>query len=123
MTLEPDTPIDLLVEMYAEGMSIGAIARETSICYSTVRNRLAAQGVEFRPRNGPHRSLDTYVIHHPQLHDETWLRARYVHERLSTVAIAREVGCSPGAVNTALRREGIQIRPRGHRSKYGTEGQ
>lgn len=47
-----------------------------------------------------------------QLHDRNWLKRKYEAERLSTVEIAKMLGCQPRAVSDGLVRFGITPRPR-----------
>lgn len=47
-----------------------------------------------------------------QLHDRHWLKRKYETERLSTVQIAKQLGCTPKTVVDGLRRCGIVSRPR-----------
>lgn len=44
------------------------------------------------------------------LSDREWLHQKYVDEKLSSVAISKVVGCTPGAVVIALYRAGIKTR-------------
>jgi hypothetical protein len=46
----------------------------------------------------------------PELTDPEWLAAYYVDAKLSTVAIADLLGCTPKAVRLALRRHGFRVR-------------
>ena len=46
------------------------------------------------------------------LHNEAWLRARYIDELLSMDQIAAQLGCSKQSVQWALRKFQIQIRDR-----------
>lgn len=51
-------------------------------------------------------------IRYPELHDEPWLRERYVERKLSCDVIAVELGASGHAVGDALGRFGIPVRER-----------
>lgn len=54
----------------------------------------------------------------PALHDATMLRNLYITRGHSTIAIAKQIGCSQSAVSKALRSLGIPTRPRhGHAKK------
>lgn len=48
----------------------------------------------------------------PQLHDHDWLKNEYVTKNRSTPDIARELGCTPGAVVYACRKHNLVVRGR-----------
>lgn len=48
---------------------------------------------------------------YPPLNDPDWLRREYLEHRRTARAIAAEVGCPHGAVDRALRRNGIRRPP------------
>ena len=54
----------------------------------------------------------------PLLDDVGWLTAAYATDGRSTSDIAAELGCSPAAVTTALRRHGIEVRGRGQARRF-----
>lgn len=68
---------------------------------ATAKNLPAERGSS-APR--PRKNRDT-------LHNETWLRQRYEVEQTSSLAIARELGCSQPTVRWALDKFGIEMRP------------
>jgi len=49
---------------------------------------------------------------YPQLRDKAWLVERYVEQGLSSIQVAEEIGCTPGAVQYAMRRFGMKARGR-----------
>ena len=48
---------------------------------------------------------------YPQLRSEKWLRYHYLTMRMSTRQIAEVIGCRHNAVNLALHKLGIPLRP------------
>lgn len=68
---------------------------------ATAKNLPAERG-SHAPR--PKKNRDT-------LHSEAWLTQRYLAEQQSTLAIARELGCSQPTVRWALDKFGIPMRP------------
>lgn len=54
----------------------------------------------------------------PLLDDVGWLTAAYATDGRSTSDLAAELGCSPAAVTTALRRHGIEVRGRGQARRF-----
>ncbi len=56
----------------------------------------------------PHRPTPS-----PLLADRDFLERRYWGEGASIVTIARELGCSPGAVRGAMQRHGLSVRAMG----------
>lgn len=51
-------------------------------------------------------------VKYPQLQDRDWLEAAYVRRKLTTTQIGEALGCTAAAVSAALKRHGIQARPR-----------
>lgn len=49
---------------------------------------------------------------YPKLREYSWLYQRYWIEEVSSIEIAKTVGCTPKAVRDALRRDGIPLRTR-----------
>lgn len=47
---------------------------------------------------------------YPELRDKKWLKDRYVNDQKSIKEIAMEIGATPGAVNSALRWIGLELR-------------
>jgi DNA-directed RNA polymerase specialized sigma24 family protein len=89
-----------------QGARIGEIAaevgcRELAVHHALVRARIPLRGV---PRI------------YPQLGDESWLRLRYVEQRISVGDIAEELGCDGSTVIAALAAAGIP-RPRPTRGR------
>jgi hypothetical protein len=52
-------------------------------------------------------------VKYPQLHDDEWLRRRYLDEQRTMYEIASELGCSGSLVYYAMKKHGIDARPTG----------
>lgn len=109
-----DSEAALMVEMYASGRSIRAIAKEVHWGPSAVRDRLLEAGVRLRRRGGskprlPHREFERTVFLYrqgltmQQVGDELGVSLSTVHERL------REAGEPPasGRMPTPSIRSGV----------------
>jgi AraC-like DNA-binding protein len=105
--LPPDPALlrdaELLREAYVvRRQSIRQIAEQCQTHVKAVRRALAEHGIASNRRQAP-----LNVIRYPQLRDEGWLTARYVHDRMSLTQIGRLVGCSPSTVHKAVRLAGL----------------
>jgi DNA-directed RNA polymerase specialized sigma24 family protein len=87
-----------------QGRSAHSIAAELGCSPKVVVSALHRLRIPTRPKR-PQTSA--------RLGDGEWLRQRYGDERMSIVAVANELGCSPGAVRRALHRHDIDVRPYG----------
>lgn len=128
---------DWLREHYENG-SVRSIARELGCSAPTVQYWMRKHGIENRGHEwkakvcaecqeefapaGPSQkrcpgclAKDRRLVY-PQLADEEWLRGRYA-TGLSTIEIAEEIGCTPGAVQFRMRQYGIKARGR-HSGKW-----
>lgn len=63
------------------------------------------------------RGMDNHLARYPELHDRTWLHARYVEERLTGDQMAEliDFDCTAAAVYAALHRWEIPVRGVGRR--------
>jgi hypothetical protein len=96
---------DWLFEQYVtEGRSTSAIGSDLGCSGRAVRYALEWHDI---PRRLPVRRSSRYW----QLNDAQWLHRRYVVERSSLLAIARDVGCDRTTLRLALARHDIPIRP------------
>ena len=96
--------VEWLTRRYVgDGATGPEIAAEVGCATSAVHRALKAAGITARPLPGG-------LCQFPQLRDLGWVARRYVDEGATGTEIAREVGCSPGAVYRALRRAGIATR-------------
>lgn len=110
---------DWLRERYiGDGASMNELADELDCSSSAVQYALARADISTR--------ASTCENVDPRLHDEGWLRGRYINDEASTHDLAAELNCSQGAVWSALSRAGIVTRPRsaggptaGHCDAYG----
>lgn len=65
------------------------------------------------------KAIERFRIHstkYPELQDKEWLIEQYISLRKTTTQIQKELNCSNCAIVTALRRNGISIRPKSERS-------
>lgn len=76
------------------GRPLKAIATEVGCAVATVQKAVHRKGIVERRRRSERRF--------PELHDEAWLRRRYVDEARTSTEIAAMVGCSPHSVLRAL---------------------
>lgn len=83
-----------------EGATQREIADEVGAEQSSVSKALRAAGIQARPSH-PRPA-------HPLLADREWLHQRYVIERKTQAAIARELDVTPSAVRVGLARVGIE---------------
>ncbi len=84
---------DWLFERYVDQRrSVDEIAAEIGCSPAGVRTA--------RDRHGIHRQQAKLF---DQLADRAWLVERYVYQRLDVATIAKEIGCAPGGVKSALR--------------------
>jgi transposase len=99
---------------------IKEIAEELGCSNTTVSRWLNKHGIKTRSRRER--------IHHrlpDELDDPEWLREKYHNEGLSCQAVAEKIGCSDGAVLSAMNRHGIETRSfseavkRGKRKQFG----
>ena len=91
-----------LRKRYAE-VSAYRIAKELSCTKGSVHVALHRHGIKMRP--------STHDQVPKELKDQSWLLSQY--GKLSTPRIAEMLGCSPTAVNHALRRFGVELREPG----------
>lgn len=95
-----------MVLMYREGKSIKEISKETEYSYSTVRDFLMYNGVEFRLCYNNRLAIDDEIV---------------INEYTSGKSL-KEVpeifGCSPNTVGNILKRNKIERRQIGARKKY-----
>ncbi|MHB8449985.1 MAG: hypothetical protein ACYDAQ_05995 [Mycobacteriales bacterium] len=82
-----------------QNASVEAIAREVGRSQAAVRRALHRAGIRRHRRAS---RLQT-----PQLHDPSWLAARYLAEGTSQRHLAAALGCSVGTLRAALRRAGL----------------
>lgn len=98
----------VVCKLYAgEGLTTRQMAAVLGVGQRTAARLLHRYGIAARDKGAPKI---------PQLQDQQWLVQKYEVERLSTVAIARELGCSPRTVYEGLTRFGIKPRPRNQHS-------
>ncbi len=111
---------DWLHEKYwGEGKSIPTVANEAGVSESTVLRWMGRLGVETRSRSETAgRPVAKTVdgerptnVKYPRLHDEEWLRWKYVDEGLSCRKIGDIVGSTDCQVLKALRKFDIPRRP------------
>jgi IS30 family transposase len=62
---------------------------------------------------GSHLSIHEMTPRNPQLDDRDWLEREYVERGCSSADIAGELKCGKTTVRDALRRHGLERRPRG----------
>lgn len=94
-----------------DGMTIREIAALCGATRTAVHEALVRHEIQRRPV--ARRFLD------PRLDDALWLREQYVHARRTTLELAELLGVTTRAVNKALRRAGIELRPRFQRPVDG----
>lgn len=99
----PTLEVSDLVRRYEEGATTAELAREEGVDPTTIRRRLARSGAEYSSRPGAR-------VRYPLLHDEAWIRTRYVEDRVPSTTLAREIGCHESSVLHALIRFGIARR-------------
>jgi hypothetical protein len=101
---------DWLRHQYVDlGRSTEDLAAELGCVRETVRYHLRKYGI---PQRASWPGKTSNASKFPQLHDEAWLRERYVDQQLSAEAIAAEVGCSAPTVLYHLREFNIPRRGR-----------
>ena len=84
------------------GRTLRSLAEEVGCGQETVRRALRRHGLaDVEGRR-------TVMVIYPQLADSQWLENRYAEAGSPEIAV--EIGCTPGAVLTALRRHGIPLR-------------
>lgn len=98
--LEP-AEVDELLTRYLDGEPVSELTQEFGMHRSTLHEHRAGRGL---PSRDPHRALDDKQITHA-----AWL----YRTGLSTLAIARDYGVHPATVARALKRAGIELRPKG----------
>lgn len=89
---------------HEEGRACRSIAMELGCSPAMVLDALRRMGIGRRPKR---------PVPSDKLQDGAYLFERYWEERLSIVAIARGLQCSPGAVRRAMHRHGIEVRRSG----------
>lgn len=104
---------DELQRLYVdEGLSSSDIAPLVGKSPRTVARWLNDIGVEIRG-----------APKFAELQDPKWVKTHYVDKRMSSLKIAKLLGCSPHVVTDALKRHGIKARPRCQNKgkKFGPE--
>jgi DNA-binding CsgD family transcriptional regulator len=91
-----------IVELYQSGIPAHEIAERLSVHRVTVSNYLQRAAIAKRPKGLTGRQTDDAVL------------AYEAGDSFAT--IARRLGCSPMTISLALRRQGVEIRPRPGRS-------
>ena len=103
----------LVLARVAQGASLAAISREAGLhkdWLSRHLHRVDPVAAQAARRSLPDRADAGWlaVLHRLGFHDVAgYLRARHVGQHLTVAAIAAEVGMSPHAVESALRRHGL----------------
>lgn len=93
-------------EYVSKRRSTAAIAMRLGCSPSAVTAALRRYGIKARGARLTTRKL----------HDRAWLHDAYIGERRSLADMAALLGCSAPTVATALRRQGIPVRPRRDRT-------
>lgn len=97
-----------LKEQYMhQRLSIAKIAEQVGCSFETIRRALIKANI---PRRTDTEKNIGRNRRYPELHNEEWLREKYIGENLSQGQIERLLGCSGGNVGIALRSFGIPIR-------------
>jgi 5-methylcytosine-specific restriction endonuclease McrA len=126
----------LRTQYVEQNKSVVEMAEQAGVTPTTICNWMDAAGVEIRD---PHqRDHIVSANASDKLADESWLRDKYVEERLSTPEIAERVGRTQAAVAYWMKKHGVEWRdskeaaPRGeehpdwdggHTLEYGGEWQ
>ncbi len=85
-----------ILDMYQEGASLTAIARETGAARATIRNVLAADDITLRPRG------------HPEEIQEEIARCHAAGDGITT--IARDMGMATSTVLRMIKKSGVHRR-------------
>jgi transposase len=100
-------------ELYAKGMSLRAVAKETGVSAETVRQRLKAAGVKIRARSE--------YMHTRLLWDGLERIAQLYLSGLSAAEVGRRMGMRDDRILYRLHKLGIAIRPAGSYSQLAEE--
>ncbi len=97
-------------ELYEAGWSLREIEKKTGTPHSTIRGRLAREGVERRPPGGDNNKRTDH---------QAFRTTAFLYERLglSSAEIAERLGIHPTSVIYRLKQHGTSMRPRGESMK------
>src|SRR5689334_1092543 len=106
-------PASPIVNFYVEGLSAREIAARMGCGKSTVLRRLHELGISVRSKGDcAHRRRGKRVTpHRPDILDSVLVHL-YANG-LSTITIAKQLGCHPTTVSRRLKSAGTKLRPEG----------
>ena len=89
-----------LQRVYEEELSVSRAAKKMGMTHKTFVRALNLNGIKVLGRQSKYK----------QLRDKEWLKKRYINDLKSVRQIALEIGATAGAVHSAIRWLGIELR-------------
>jgi IS30 family transposase len=100
-------PVNIIIEMYLNNMTMSAIANEFGCCPNTISNILKRNGIDIRAKT------TTY-----SLSEEKEICRLYVVEKLTTKEIANMLERSFSGINKVLKRNNIKLRKSANAKRF-----